>query len=480
VADVEKPGSQGAGEQRRNFSFILLGALSLIPYAYAFYLQDLRAKTTEFEIAFYFAFVLYAIAVALVLRQSDSQFAIRNSQLAIVFGFAILFRTILVFTPPTLSDDMYRYVWDGRVQAQGINPYAYPPSASQLESLRDDAVWQHVNRKDVVTVYPAGAEISYALLWRIVPNNVRWFQIAMAAGDLIAGALLILLLRALKLPDLRALIFLWNPLVIFETAHAAHVDGIVLPFLVAAFLARAKNRDALTGAMLGLATALKLYPVILFPALWRVHDEQGRWRIEWRMPIAFVGAFVLPYLAYLSQGASVIGFLPNYFDERFNMGLAGIITNLIEKPPAPIFVVWSQAVGGSAPRVVNMMLAATLLIISITLVVRPSRDARDALHRCLFPIGAFTLLTQNLFPWYMLWLIPLVALFIQRGKLGLHFDAWTGWFLFTGLVVLAYTFFIDWQPLTWAILLEFVPLYAILILSYFYPDQSNAVQRADN
>ncbi len=479
MADLEKPGSQGAEEQGRNYSLVLLGTVSLIPYAYTFYLQDLRAKTTEFEIAFFCVFVLYAIAVALVLRQSDSPLATRHSPLVIVFGFAILFRAILVFTPPTLSDDMYRYVWDGRVQAQGINPYTYPPSAPQLENLRDETVWQHVNRKDAVTVYPAGAEMAYALLWRIVPDNVRWFQIAMAAGDLIAGALLVLLLRALKSSDMRALIFLWNPLVIFETAHAAHVDGLVLPFLVAAFLARAKYRDALTGAMLGFATALKLYPVILFPALWRTHGDQGRWRIEWRMSLAFVIAFALPYIPYLGQGASVMGFLPNYFDERFNMGLAGILTNLIEKPSAPIFVALSQAVGGSAPRVVNGMLAVTLLIISIALVVHPLRDARNALRRCVFPIGAFTLLTQNLFPWYMLWLIPLVALFLQRGRFGFCFDAWASWFLFTGLVALAYTFFIDWQPLNWAILLEFVPLYAILIFSHFISNRASAIQRTN-
>ena len=249
------------------------------------------------------------------------------------------------------------------------------------------------------------------------------------------------------------MIYLWNPLVIFETAHAAHIDGIVLLFLVAAFLARVKGRDAATGAMLGFATALKLFPVLLLPALWRPRDDQGHLRVAWQMPLAFIVAFAVPYLPYLGQGTSVLGFLPNYFDERFNMGLTNIITDLVEKPPAP--------------RAVNLILAATLLIFSIVLVVRPAHDAMDALRRCIFPIGAFTLLTQNLFPWYMLWLVPLVALFVQRGRLGLRFDAWTGWFLFTGLVALAYTFFITWEPVTWALLLEFVPLYAILVFSQF-------------
>ena len=457
---------------------VLLGALSLIPYAFAFYLQDLRTHTVEFEAVFFIAFALYALAVVLVLREENSQFAPRNSHLAILFAFAILFRAILVFTPPTLSDDMYRYVWDGRVQAQGISPYAYPPSAPQLEYLRDPTISAHINRPDVITVYPAGAEIAYAILWRIVPDNVRWFQIAMAAGDVLAGALLVLLLRVLKLPDTRALIYLWNPLVIFETAHAAHVDGIVLPFLVAAFLARVKGRDALTGALLGFATALKLFPVLLLPALWRPRNDQGRWHAAWQMPLAFVVALALPYIPYLGQGTGVLGFLPNYFDERFNMGLANIITDAIEKPPAPVFSALSQALNGSGPRAVNLILAATLLVVSIAIVVHPARNALDALRHCIFPIGAFTLLTQNLFPWYMLWLVPLVALFVQRGRFGLRFDAWTGWFLFTGLVALAYTFFITWTPVTWALLLEFVPLYAILVFSQLRSIRAIVVRRA--
>ena len=426
----------------------------------AWQLQDLRAHTVEFEIAFFAAFILYAIAVVIILRDEicASRFAIY-----VVFGFAIFFRAILVFTPPTLSDDMYRYVWDGRVQAQGISPYAYPPAAPELANLRDDVVWTHINRKESVTVYPAGAEIAFALLWKLVPDNVQWFQIAMTLGDILAGVLLLLVLRALKLPDLRVLIYLWNPLVIFETAHAAHVDGIILPFLIAAFLARAKNRDALTGVFLGLATAIKFYPVLLLPALWRTDNKQTRWHLTWHTPIAFVIAFAASYLAYLGQGTRVLGFLPKYFDERFNMGLAGIITHLIERPPAPIFSTLSQALDGSGPRAVNLILAIALSSTSIVLAVRPARDTTDALQRCILPIGVFTLLTQNLFPWYMLWLVPLIALFVQRGQFGLRLDAWTGWLLFTGTVVLAYTFFIEWEPVTGSLILEFVPLYAILI-----------------
>ena len=121
------------------------------------------------------------------------------------------------------------------MQAQGISPYRYPPNAPELAHLRDKEIYPFINRKQAVTVYPPAAESAYALLWRIVPDNVRWFQSIMALSGWFAGLLLAGLLRDLNLPPARALIYVWSPLLAYETAHAAHVDGLVLPLLVGAY-----------------------------------------------------------------------------------------------------------------------------------------------------------------------------------------------------------------------------------------------------
>jgi alpha-1,6-mannosyltransferase len=450
----------------RQTLLLVLGLLALIPYLYALQLQDLRQHTVEFEYAFFAAFALYGLAVLFVLRGDDSPTprALRFSLLAVIFVFALVFRAVLVFTPPTLSDDMFRYVWDGRVQAHGTSPYVYPPDSPALANLRDSTIYLHVNRPDVVTVYPAGAELAYATLYRVVPDNVRWFQIAMAGSDLLAGALLVLLLRALHRPERLVLVYLWSPLVIFETAHAAHVDALVLPLLVGVWLARVKGRDGWVGALLGLATALKLYPALLLPALWRRRNKEGQLLPAWQMLLAFAVTFALPYLPYLSQGGRVVGFLPDYFNERFNMGLAGVITHYLEKPPNPLFYKIAEISGGDFQHVVNALMLGALALTGLALVLRPAAKGEQAVRRSIWIIGAFTLFTQNLFPWYMLWLVPLLALFVQPGRFGLKLDAWTGWFLFSGLVALAYTFFITWHPVTWALWVEFGPLYAFLLI----------------
>jgi hypothetical protein len=382
-----------------------------------------------------------------------------TAQIVLIFVFAIAFRAILVFSQPRLSDDMYRYIWDGRVQASLINPYIYPPDAPELAHLRDDVIWPLINRKSAVTVYPAGAELAFAAIWRLWPDNVHWYQAVMAAGDLLAGLLLVPLLRALGRSPRTALIYLWSPLLIFETAHSAHIDGLVLPFLVGAWLARLKGRDALTGFLLGAATALKLYPVLLLPILWRLHDQTRRLRPVYSTPLAFLAAFLVPYLPYLSAGAGVAGYLPDYLKERFNPGLAYFIGE------------WVKEAGGVSERAILILIIAALGVVYLAFIMRPNADGESAIRRCIWPIGVFTLLTQNLFPWYMLWMLPLLAVFLPARSrqnstypCGFQLDSWTGWWLFCGLIALSYTFFIRWRPVAWAAWIQFLPLYTLLFI----------------
>lgn len=436
----------------KKWILFLLGIPFIATYVLAVSLRDLRENTVAFEYLFFTAFILYGIACLYVLGSADE-----NPRLLYwIFGLAAVTQMILTLTRPTLSDDMYRYVWDGRVQAQGISPYLYPPNAPELSQLRDTEIYPSINRKNVVTVYPPAAEATYALLWRIVPDNIHGFQIAMALGGLSAGVLLTGLLRDLNRTPSRVLIYLWSPLLAYETAHAAHVDGLVLPFLVGAWWARARERDWLTGILLGVATVIKFYPAVLLPFLWRPRHPQGRWQ----MPLAFiatVGVFYLPYV--ITSGGDVLGFLPRYFRETFNVSpLVSGLKDILD------WLGWHSS---------NRMTLIALVIIALLAcwaIVKPAPNAETAIRRCILPIGIITLLSQNLFSWYMLWLLPLIAIFLEPSgkRLGIlalpRLNAWTGWWLFCGLIALSYTFFIEWKPVRLAIQVEFMPLYLFLVI----------------
>ena len=79
----------------------------------------------------------------------------------VILAFALLFRLSLLSTEPRLSTDLYRHLWDGRVQMAGINPYCYAPEHEALQPLRDNAVYRWINRKEFPTIYPAGAQLIF-------------------------------------------------------------------------------------------------------------------------------------------------------------------------------------------------------------------------------------------------------------------------------------------------------------------------------
>ncbi|GIW09262.1 MAG: hypothetical protein KatS3mg061_0319 [Dehalococcoidia bacterium] len=235
---------------------------------------------------------LHTLAVLLVLRWPLPQ----RAGLAVVFLGAVLFRALLLPAFPTSSDDMFRYIWDGRVQAHGINPYRYPPAAPELVALRDEAVWPFINRKQVPTIYPPAAQLAFLALWRVVPDSVVGTKAAFALVDVAVGAVLARALVWAGRSPLLALVYLWHPLPVVEFAHAGHLDPLAILPLVAALAARLRERPALSGVLLGLATLVKFYPALLLGAWWR-------WR-EWRLLLAFGATVLLLYLPYLGVGGS--------------------------------------------------------------------------------------------------------------------------------------------------------------------------------
>jgi len=173
------------------------------------------------------------------------------------------------------------------------------------------------------------------------------------------------------------------------------------------------------------------------------------------MPLAFAATVFVTYLPYLTtSGSGVIGFLPKYLREQFNVGpLANLLFSLFYR------------FDFDPKQSVAVLLLAILAVIGLIMVLPPPADGETAIRRCLWLIGAYTLLSYNLFSWYLLWLLPLLALFVQPGQLfGLRADAWTGWWLFSGLIALSYTFFIDWKPVPVAQWVQFLPLYLFLLL----------------
>ncbi len=254
----------------------------------------------------------------------------------IIFGVGVLLRLGLVGETPKLSDDVYRYIWDGRVQTAGINPYRYIPADPHLAFLRDDAIYPHINRRDYApTIYPPFTQMFFFAVTR-VSESIVWFKTVLLGLEGLTLWLLARLLVSFKLPRERVLIYAWNPLVIWEFS-SGHIDFLMTPLVLLALLARRRRRDALTGVLLGCAALVKFFPLVMFPALYR------RW--GWKMPFAAALTICLGYLPYVGAGAGVFGFLPGYVGEEemgngrfFLLLLARYVTGGIEIPAAAYLI----------------------------------------------------------------------------------------------------------------------------------------------
>jgi alpha-1,6-mannosyltransferase len=375
-------------------------------------------------------FVLYGLAVLRVVRRGSEPGA-----LAVILGFAVLFRLAVLPAPLVLSSDLYRYIWDGRVQAAGINPYLHAPAAEALAPLRDEAIFPAVNRPAAPTIYPPGAQMLFAAVHAVVPDSVTGMKAVMALFDLAAIGLLLVVLRKRGMAPERVLVYAWSPLVVFEVAGSGHAEALMLPFVVLALLGRMDGRPLLAGAALGVAALIKLYPAALVPVLYRGGER--------RFPLAFGATVVAGYLPYLSgAGGRVLGFLPDYFGpaEDFNVGLRDFLAAAL----APVT---------GSPRLVAIVLVGAALVAVAVALGRASRG--DVLWRGYLLVSAyFVLLPTSLHPWYLVWLVPFLCFYPSPG-----------WLYLSGAVALSYLKYLwyleDDFPL-WLRLVQFVPLYGLL------------------
>lgn len=324
-----------------------------------------------------------------------------------IWGFAVLYRVVLLPLDPLLSDDVWRYLWDGVVQQGGINPFLHPPSAPELEALRTP--WHPlINNPDVPTIYPGAAQLVFRFVaW--AGGGLLLLKGVLVAAELGAAALLYGVARRLGRAPARVLVLvLWSPLAVVETAWSGHVDALGLLFLCMALAAATREpgrnggapvRAALAGVALALAAMVKVAPAAALPPFLR--------RPGWPAGLGFGVAGLLVMIPYLDAGPRLLTGLFTYAEHwRFNEALFGVLEWVVPGPLGARF-------------------AAGILVLGVVGWVTWRRMPPD---RALFWIlGTGLLLSPTLHPWYLLWILPLAAL---RGS--------RGWLLATGTILLAY------------------------------------------
>ncbi len=303
-------------------------------------------------------------------------------------ALAVLFRLALLPTDRYLSDDAFRYHWDGKVVAHGMNPYDHPPQAKALDGLRTDGLDRLINHPQHRTVYPPLAQAYFAVGYTLSPGRLLGLQALILLSEIVTWLLLLGALRRRGRSPAWVLLAAWAPLVLFESYLPGHLDTLGLPWLVLFVVSLDRREGAspwLAGVALAAACLIKPLPIIFVP----VALHHLGWRRGWKFGVAMVGVVALAYLPLLSAGDGLVESL--WLMARkwsFNGSLAA-------------------ALEANLPQSTARLVAAGIL--SVALLAAPF-VGRTLNTRLLLAWTAFVICTPNLYPWYAVWMLPLLVL----------------------------------------------------------------------
>lgn len=315
--------------------------------------------------------------------------------LVFILALAIALRIYALSFHPFLSTDVYRYVWDGSVQAAGINPYRFVPADPALVQLRDAAIYPNINRADyAVTIYPPVAEFFFLVATRFGANTIV-MRLAMLGCEALGVFMMLLMLRRMGKPLTRIVAYAWHPLAIWEIGNGGHVDALMMALTLVGLWAVMIGRSQSGALAVALASLAKPLVAPALAVIWRPWD--------WKIPLIVVATAALCYLPYLSVGWGVLGFLPHgYLNEE----------GLVSGGGYWLLSLWRLAFGVSRYDVpcYLVLAAALLLYLALRAAFRPTQTAATILADANKLFLAALLLLSPEYSWYYLIIVPFAAL----------------------------------------------------------------------
>jgi len=418
-----------------------------------------------FLACFLFAGVFYIISIILLRTEKYS--------LGFIWVVAIILRLFLISSNPVLSDDIYRYHWDGHLLNNGINPYVEPVNSTKLDPF-STALRERVNHQEMASPYLPVALAEFWLIEFIAPQQAKAMQFASMIFDLLTGLIIIKILGGLSIKKAAAIIYLWNPLVIVEFSHSAHVDSLMLFFSMLAwyFIFSSKGNHLTSSFFLGLATLTKGTAVIFAPL----------WLKRWKAAGVFIYVLVVMIpisLFAINAGWGLIGKL----DGRGVFGALRIYSRYWQFNQNPINGIITSIRGfddESYGLILRGVLATLFMIIIIWSAIKVwkmdssnqllSKRNRSLMRFSLIPIGTFVILSPTVHPWYVTLVVAFLPFFYpskdDTDSIFFWVYPWIWFSLTVSLTYLAYLNPSSSNPPEWVVWVEYIPLFGGLIWAW--------------
>ncbi len=355
---------------------------------------------------------IYLILCRSIIGQGKREFRLTGAFTWLLL-VGLLMRLVLLPSTPMLENDYLRYLWDGSVVAAGQNPFAFapqsvingaaPPTLQEL-GMSSGGLLESVTYPLLRSIYPPVAQASFLLANWLEPWSLMAWRTVIFGFDLVSFGLLLTILRQLALPITWAAIYWCNPLIVKEFFNSAHMDAVLVPFLLAALLLILKNRSGWAASMLAFAAGCKIWPALLMPSLLRPFVQQ--WRKGVAPLLIFVALATLFSAPVLLAGLNEdSGFVAYGRSWQRNDAVFGVIAWLAGQTLDILSLDFLDA-GRVARFAVALVVVATALGINRKDLSEPI----DVVHRFLFVAALLFLLSPTQYPWYFSWLLPFLAI----------------------------------------------------------------------
>ncbi|HUI30537.1 MAG TPA: glycosyltransferase 87 family protein [Candidatus Acidoferrales bacterium] len=352
----------------------------------------------------------------------------------------LVLRLVLIPIHPIGSDDFYRYLWDGKVIANGINPYRYSPSDPALTGLHSQILPARVNFADMKTIYPPLAEILFYLAYRISGENFLGIKLLLFVFDIMTLFGIFMIVRKLNLSRKNILLYALCPLPLFQFFVDGHMDGFGLPLLVFGILFYITDKKLLSYFLIGLSICIKPLALIVIPIF--VFSERGmlnRLKVV-TVPIAVCVLLYLPFLFSGSPFQALITFTENW---TFN----GVVFDLLNS-----FLNDNQR---------TRAVCALLLLVLYAPIVLSRKELLTKIYLSVFLLMIFSPVVH---PWYLSWLAILLPLHPRWSGI-----AFVSLISLTSFTLVTYQLTGVWKDYLAVLLFEYVPVLSMFLYEIAVP-----------
>jgi len=444
------------------------------------YLGDIKKNITCFATLYIVSFIAYIFTVFYIFKNGEINKENDNSSRSILWAiiiFALMFRLTLL--PMAPSDDIYRYLWEGKLQLHGISPYSHSPESSSLELLRD-RFFSGINHKHLTTIYPPLTLMVFAIA-DFISHSIITMKSVFLVFDVLSIFLLLRFLKVMKKNPLNVLVYAWSPLILISFASRGHCDSLHIFFVILAMYLCAIRKKLRSTVSIALAVMSKFIFIIVVPFLVSAK--------KFKYTLVFFTIITILYLPYISAGKGL-------FSTLFHFGTQYHFNDSAH------FLIFCLCIGSPlASKIVTALIFGTVLLIlykrHLNLL---TVDDNGNLHKSPLPpgqtlrtgtkgggekrgnielnnfvlnyafvaIGTFLIFSPTLHPWYLTWIVPFLC-----------FNKNRAWLILTGTVVCYYFMNHEllskmiwynnewvWKEVHWLKLPEYLPFYGLLIYGW--------------